>query len=101
MPDAVLLFVFATHTPFFVWRYRTTREHRFAATAVTFSLLTAAYALRMFAPEARAFGVEIATPIRWLAGGAAAISLSLLARALLGSRRNESRSEPGETRGSV
>ena len=35
----VLFLVFVTHLPFFAWRWRATRERRYAATTLTFALL--------------------------------------------------------------
>lgn len=83
MPDwwpALLLFVFATHGPFFGWRWMRTRESRHAATTLTFALLTVAYALRVFAPDAAWADVEIWKIARVVAWSAAAVSLSLLGR---------------------
>jgi hypothetical protein len=77
-PPALLLFVFATHLPFFAWRWRRTGERRFAATTLTFSLLTLCYALRVFAPGAAVAGVPLHVVARIPALGAAAISIALL-----------------------
>ena len=63
MPDwwtPLCLFVFVTHMPFFAWRYRRTGEVRFAATTLTFALLSVTYAVRVFAPE-----LEIAATALW------------------------------------
>ena len=77
---AVFLLVFATHLPWFAWRWRKTGEARFAATTVTFVLLTLTYALRVFAPEAQAWGHPLWTLARVPAWTAAAISLFLAGR---------------------
>jgi hypothetical protein len=76
----LLLFVFATHMPFFAWKWARTREPRFAATTVTFSLLTIAYGIRVFAPEASVGGVSLFTISRVPAWAAAAVSIGLLIR---------------------
>lgn len=80
----MLLFVFATHMPFFAWRYYKTGEFRHAATALTFALLALAYAVRVFAPGAEIGGVSWFAVLRIPAWGAAAVSLSLLAQHLFG-----------------
>jgi hypothetical protein len=82
MPQ-LLLFVFATHLPFFAWRWRRTGEARYAATSVTFALLTLVYGLGILAPEARCGGVRLVPPLRAAALVSAALSLGLLARHLL------------------
>ena len=78
MPDALLLAVFATHLPFFVWRYRATGELRHAATSLTFVLLATAYALRLFAPEFEIAGVGVPGTVRRIALLAACVSVSML-----------------------
>jgi peptidoglycan/LPS O-acetylase OafA/YrhL len=91
MPQ-LLLFVFATHLPFFAWRYHRTRERRHGATALTFALLTLAYGLRVFAPEASWAGVSLHRAARVPALLSAIVSLALLARHQL-RRRPPPRSE--------
>ena len=59
---ALLFWVFATHLPFFVWRYWKTRAPRFAATSLTFALLALCYGVRLWAPEVAVAGV----PLFWL-----------------------------------
>ncbi len=76
----LLLFVFATHMPFFAWRYRQTRELRYAATALTFALLAILYALRVFAAQAALGGVPLTAYVRVPAWISAAISIGLLLR---------------------
>jgi hypothetical protein len=83
----LLLVVFATHLPFFVWRYRRTGEIRFAATALTFSLLVVAYGLRVFAPGVAARGVPLHHLVQVPAWACAAVSIGLLVRHHLGRRR--------------
>ena len=86
----LLLVVFATHGPFFAWRWWRTREMRHAATTLTFALLVVTYALRVFAPEARAGEVALWQAVRIPAWAAAAVSLTLLARhgvSRIGARR--------------
>lgn len=83
MPDwwpPLLLCVFASHMPFFAWRWRRTGEVRYAATALTFTLLAVAYALRVFAPEWRWGGVSAYTFVRVPALAAAVVSIGLLVR---------------------
>ena len=76
----LLLFVFATHAPFFAWRWARTRETRYAATTLTFCLLIVCYGLRVFAPAAVLAGTPLYTLARIPALAAAAVSLALLAR---------------------
>lgn len=76
----LLLFVFATHLPFFVWRWRRSRERRHAATSLTFVLLVATYALLVFAPQASVGDVPLFAILRRAAWASAALSLGLLAR---------------------
>jgi uncharacterized membrane protein len=78
----VLLFVFATHLPFFAWRWRATGERRYAATTLTFSLLVVTYALGLFAPELRIGATPLFEVTRVLAWLAAAVSIGLLLRHL-------------------
>lgn len=85
----LLLTVFATHLPFFLWRYAKTRERRFLATSLTFALLCASYAFRVFAPGAVCGGVRCAEFFRVPAWIAAAISLALLARHWIGRVRRK------------
>lgn len=83
MPDwwpKLLLFVFTTHLPFFAWRWRRSGELRHAATTLTFVLLVAAYALRVFAPELRIAEVTLFPLVRRVAWLAAALSVGLLVR---------------------
>lgn len=82
----VLLFVFATHLPFFAWRWRATGERRFAAATVTFSLLVMTYSLGLFAPELRIGATPLFQITRVLAWIAAALSIGLLVRHFAGSR---------------
>ncbi len=90
MPDwwpALGLFVFLTHLPFFAWRWRRTGELRFAATTVTFLLLSATYAVRVFAPDVLLGEMALWRWLRVPAWAAAALSLTLLARHGLGRTR--------------
>ena len=90
MPDwmpQLLLFVFATHLPFFAWRWWRSGEPRYAATSVTFALLTGLYALRVFAPEWSWGGLPLHRWMRIPALLAAALSLGLLLRHALRGRR--------------
>jgi len=76
----LLLFVFATHLPFFAWRYHRTGELRFAATSVTFALLVVTYALRVFAPGVSLAYAPLWQEVRVVAWLAAALSIGLLLR---------------------
>jgi hypothetical protein len=76
----VLLCVFATHLPFFAWRWRTTREPRHAATTLTFSLLVLTYSVGLFAPELHIGGTPLFQITRVLAWLAATVSVGLLLR---------------------
>ena len=80
MPPELLLFIFSTHTPLFAWRWARTRELRYAATTLTFSLLTVAYGIRVFAPEESISGVSLFAIFRVPALAAAAVSIGLLIR---------------------
>jgi hypothetical protein len=71
----VLLAVFATHLPFFAWRWRVTRERRYGATTLTFALLVACYGLRVFAPELRAGEAPLHEVVRVFAWLSAAVSI--------------------------
>jgi hypothetical protein len=75
---ALLLFVFVTHWPFFAWRWWRTRERRFLATTITFTLLVVTYALRVFAADASLGGIPLFWWVRVPAWVAAAISIYLL-----------------------
>ncbi len=86
----LLFWVFATHAPFFAWRYHRTREIRFAATALTFVLLALLYGVRIWAPDTSLGGVALDTWLRVPALAAAALSLGLLARHLLRRARRAS-----------
>jgi hypothetical protein len=76
----VLFVVFTTHLPFFAWRWRTTREPRFAATTLTFTLLVITYGLGLFAPRLRIGDVPLFTILRVCAWLSAAVSIALLVR---------------------
>jgi hypothetical protein len=76
--EKLLLFVFATHMPFFAWRYYRKGELRYAATAFTFALLALMYGLRVFAPGVAVNDVPLHAYIRVPAGIAAAFSIGLL-----------------------
>jgi len=88
---ALLLFVFATHLPFFARRWWRTGERRFAATTLTFTLLVVTYTIRVFAPELRVAGVSAFWVARVAAWSAAALSLTLFARHLVARLRNPPR----------
>ncbi len=79
----LLFWVFVTHLPFFVWRYAKTRELRFAATSITFVLLSLTYGVKLWAPDASLWGTPLFWWLRVPAWIAAALSLGLLARHLL------------------
>ncbi len=86
----LLLFaVFITHLPFFLWRYYRSGEIRFAATSLTFLLLTLTYGTRLFAPEVTLWDTPLFWWFRVPAWIAAAVSLSLFARHLLRGRRRD------------
>ncbi len=87
----LLLFVFATHMPFFAWRYRRTREVRHAATALTFALLAVTYALRLFAPHVDEGGVPLYVYVRVPAWISAVISLGMLLNHHISRARGASR----------
>jgi type II secretory pathway component PulM len=76
----VLLLVFTTHLPFFAWRWRATRERRYAATTLTFTLLVITYGLVVFAPQLRVGHVPLFQVVRVCAWLSAAVSIALLVR---------------------
>ena len=77
---ALLYGVFATHLPFFAWRWGRDGELRHAATSVTFALLVVTYALRVFAPGIEVEGVPLYAWVRVPAWISAVLSLGLLAQ---------------------
>jgi hypothetical protein len=77
---ALLLFVFATHLPFFLWRWKRTGELRYAATSLTFGLLVVVYAFRVLAPQASIHDVAIHRIVRGPALLCAVVSVGLLVR---------------------
>ena len=93
----LLLFVFVSHAPLFAWRYRQTREARFAATTLTFLLLALAYALRVFAPELMLGGSPLHLYARVIAWLSAALSIGLLLGHLLRRLRDLRRAASGDT----
>ena len=76
----ILLAVFVVHTPFFAWRWWRTRELRYAATTLTFTLLVIAYATRVFAPGLRLGDAPLHQSLRVVALSAAVVSVALLVR---------------------
>ncbi len=82
----LLLFVFATHMPFFAWRWRRTGELRYAATTLTFGLLVVTYTLRVFAPDASWFAAPAYTWARIPAWISAVVSVGLLVRHVVSGR---------------
>lgn len=76
----LLLFVFATHMPYFAWRWWKTGERRHAATTLTFALLVVTYTIRVFAPDLRVADVSAFWVARLVAWTSAALSLTLLVR---------------------
>jgi hypothetical protein len=83
VPDwtpSLLLFVFATHLPFFLWRWKRTGESRYAATSLTFALLVVVYAFRVLAPQATIADVAVHRIVRGPALLSAVVSIGLLIR---------------------
>jgi hypothetical protein len=76
----VLFCVFSTHLPFFAWRWRATREPRYAATTLTFVLLVITYGVAVFAPQLRVGGTPLFRVVRVFAWMSAAVSIGLLIR---------------------
>ncbi len=76
----MLFCVFATHLPFFAWRWRVTGERRHAATTLTFSLLVIAYGLAVFAPQLHVGHTPLFQVMRVIAWLSAAVSIGLLVR---------------------
>jgi hypothetical protein len=76
----LLLFVFVSHMPFFAWRWRRSGELRHAATALTFALLSLAYALQVFEPDWSWRGSPLYRQARIPALLSAALSIGMLIR---------------------
>ena len=76
----MLFLVFVTHLPFFAWRWRATRERRYAATTLTFALLAITYGLALFAPQLRVGDWPLFSVVRVIAWLSAAVSITLLIR---------------------
>ncbi len=74
----LLLCVFLSHLPFFAWRWRRTGELRYAATSLTFGLLSVVYALQVWVPEWSWGGMPLHRLLRIPALGCAALSIGLL-----------------------
>ena len=90
MPDwwpILLLFVFATHGPFFAWRWRRTGEARFLATSITFALLALTYALRVFAEDESFRGISLFWWVRVPAWLSAVFSIGLFLRHQISRRK--------------
>ena len=83
----LLLIVFATHGPFFAWRWWRTGELRFLATSITFALLAVTYALRLFAEDASLAGVPLSWWVRVPAWLSAVFSIGLFLRHHLSRRK--------------
>ncbi len=77
---ALLYGVFASHLPFFAWRWGRTGELRHAATSLTFALLVVTYALRVFAPGLEHAGMPLYAWVRIPAWASAVVSIALLVR---------------------
>lgn len=76
----LLLLVFLTHMPYFAWRYRRTGELRFAATTVTFALLSLTYGLRVFTPGTAIGDFRLYEMVRVVAWMSALVSVGMLVR---------------------
>lgn len=76
----VLFLVFVTHLPFFAWRWRATRERRYAATTLTFALLVITYGLALFAPQLLVGDTPLFAIVRVFAWLSAVVSIALLIR---------------------
>lgn len=95
----LLLFVFATHMPFFGWRYHRTREVRHAATALTFALLAVTYALRIFAPNLDGGELPLYVYVRVPAWISAVISMGMLLNHHISRARGTSRASTSSVSG--
>ena len=92
--DTFLLGLFAIHLAAFVVLGVKRQEPYYLALVVTFSLLCAVFATRLFAPDFRIADVELDVVLRYTAWVSAAISISwTLVRAL---RRRADRAGDGE-----
>ena len=90
--SALLLVVFLVHLVAFAFLGLRRRQPYYAALVVTFALLTATMALRVFAPGlAVADGIELAPALRRAAWAAAAVSVGWT---LLRLRARRRRREP-------
>jgi hypothetical protein len=83
----LLMLLFAAHLAGFVVVGAKRREWYYAALIVTFTLLTGAFALRVFAPQWTLAGVPAHAALRYAAWAAAAVSISWTACRLLARRR--------------
>jgi len=90
MPE-LLYGVFASHLPFFAWRWGHTGELRHAATSLTFALLVVTYALRVFAPGLEHSGMPLYAWVRFPAWVSAIVSIALLVQHALGRWRSPDR----------
>ena len=92
----VMFVLFAAHLVPFVVIGIKRRQLYYIAPVITFSLLTAAFGLRLFAPELEVGGRPLHEPVRYAAWIACAVSIPLFIVRIRQRRRAraESRAEP-------
>lgn len=82
-----LMLLFAAHLAGFTVLGLKRREWYYLALVVTFTLLTSAFAMALFAPEATIGNLPAFRVLRYAAWGAAAVSISWTALRLIARRR--------------
>ena len=76
--DPVMLVLFAAHLVPMLFVGFKRRELYYLAPITTFSLLTATFALRVFAPDLQVGDTPLHVPVRYAAWAACAVSIPLL-----------------------
>jgi len=88
----VMFVLFAAHlVPFIVIGLKR-REWYYLAPDITFSLLTAAFGLRLFAPEFQVADTPLHRPVRYAAWAACAVSIPLFVLRIRQRRRDRAES---------
>jgi hypothetical protein len=92
----VMFVLFAAHLVPFVVIGLKRRQWYYLAPVITFALLTAAFGLRLFAPELEVGDRPLHEPVRYAAWAACAISLPLFVMRIRQRRRERAASEPAD-----
>lgn len=82
-----LLALFAVHLAAFAVLGLKRRQWYYLALVATFALLTGAFGVRLFAPEATAMGLPLHQLLRYCAWAAAAVSISWTATRIIARSR--------------